>query len=148
MGLGGVEAFQRGVGQFVEAVPDSDAAEPELTEHVGDLGGRGQIEQYVGGHAVTHAGAHVEQVIDGDPYGVAEPAQSRGARCGRTPGPHIDRRRPVEFAPPDALGRRQRERNLDQGRGRQLGVRGDPDLLPGVEVPDEQTAAQSALVQL
>ena len=144
----GVEALRGRVGQLAHAVPDGEAAEPELLENVGDMGGRGEFEQRVGGRTVAHAGAQVEQVVDRDPGGVPEPAQPGGAGRGDPPGFHVERRRPVQLAPPDPLHRRQRERDLDQGGGGQLGVRVDAQLVARVQIPYEQAAVQAAVVQL
>lgn len=148
MDVGGVEALDGGVHELVHGVPDGDVAQAELVEDVGDPGGRGEAEQRVGGVAVTQAGAQVEEVVDRDPGGVAKPAQPDGADCGDPPGWHVEGRRSVELAPSDAFERGQRERDLDQGRGRQLGVRLDSQLLSRVQVPHEQAAVQAAVAQL
>lgn len=148
MGLGGVEAFHGCVGQLAHAVPDGDAAQAEPMEDLGDPGRRGEAEEDVGGRAVAHAGAQIEKIVERDPGGVAEAAQSGGARRGDPPGAHIEHGRTVQLAQADALRRRQRERDLDQGGGRQLGVWLDPELVPGAQIPDEQTAVQTTVVQL
>lgn len=151
VGLVGGEAFGRGGVEGADAVADGDAADVVLVEEAGDVGGRGEVEEGVGGDVVAEAGAEVEEVFDGDGDGVTELADAEGAGAGWSGvgvgGGDVDGGGAVEFVPVDAVEGGEGEGDFDEGGGGVFGVGFDADLVAGVEVADEEGAVESGFVE-
>src|SRR5262245_56205039 len=123
-----LEPLRRGLDEVAHPVPDRDAGDPRLPYGAADLGGRYEREQRVRGSVVADRDAEVEQVVDGDARGVAEPAEPGRAR-GRDPfRSEVDHRGAVEVAAVNAVEYGDGEGHLHQGREGELDVRIDADL--------------------